>query len=65
MQTKTVTIACPVCHTPVFIEVSQLVMGTRFTCSNCQAAIGLANNSKSIVKDAVQSYNALSSTTKK
>ncbi|WHT39084.1 hypothetical protein QNH98_19415 [Myroides sp. mNGS23_01] len=65
MQTKTVTIACPVCHTPICIEVSQLVMGTRFTCSNCQAVIGLADNSKSIVKDAVQSYNALPSTTKK
>lgn len=65
MQTKTITLACPVCQTPVFIEMDQLLMGTRFTCSNCQAAIGLANNSKGIVKDALQSYNSLISNPKK
>ncbi|MCS4238567.1 transcription initiation factor IIE alpha subunit [Myroides gitamensis] len=65
MKTKTVTLACPACNTPVFIEVSQLILGTRFTCSNCQAAIGLAQNSKSIVEEAVQSYTSLTSTPKK
>lgn len=65
MQTKTVTIACPACSTPVFLEVSQLIIGTRFTCSNCQAVISLAKNSKRIVEDAVQSYTSLTSTPKK
>lgn len=65
MQTKNVTIACPACNTPVYLEVSQLILGTKFTCSNCQAAIGLAKNSKSIVEDAVHSYTSLTSPTKK
>lgn len=52
------TIPCPTCQNKVHFNTEQLLMGTQFVCSNCQAAIGLALESKSIVKEAWGKFEA-------
>lgn len=56
MQPKTSTIACPNCSTPILLEIVQLLQGTKFTCPTCQATVGLSTDSKSILEQAVKSY---------
>jgi transcription initiation factor IIE alpha subunit len=50
------TLPCPVCNTKIPFDAQQLLMGTQFTCSNCNAIIGLANESKPIVENALQQF---------
>jgi len=65
MQPKTTTIACPNCNTPIALEIVQLIIGTKFSCMNCEATIGLANESKDMVKQAVNSLETTLKNTKK
>lgn len=50
------TLPCPVCNTKIPFDAKQLLMGVQFTCSNCQATIGLANESKPIVESALHKF---------
>ena len=61
MQPKTVIINCPNCNSPVTLEVTQLILGTKFTCFQCNSLIGLSSDSKETVKQAVDQFE----TTKK
>lgn len=56
MQSKTTTIACPDCNTPILLEINQLLQGGKFTCSTCNASIGISLDSKNIVEKAVKSF---------
>ena len=49
-------IPCPQCSNPIEIETQLLLSGAQFNCTQCQASIGLAEESKPVVE---ASYNAL------
>ncbi len=53
------SIPCPVCETKIPFDTKQLIMGAKFVCSNCQAAIGLADESKPIVKETMEKFEAV------
>ncbi|MDM1407411.1 hypothetical protein HX062_07020 [Myroides sp. DF42-4-2] len=57
MEILTSRINCPNCHTPVELELVQLLMGTKFSCSNCQSLISLSSDSQAVVKQAIQLYH--------
>lgn len=57
MQTQTTTISCPNCHTPVTLELTQLLMGTKFSCPQCQSLLGLSSDSQATVKQVISLYN--------
>lgn len=57
MQTQTTSIACPNCKAPVTLELTQLLKGTKFSCTQCQSLIGLATDSRAAVKQAIILYN--------
>ncbi|MGG5507096.1 MULTISPECIES: hypothetical protein [unclassified Myroides] len=65
MQTKTVLITCPNCMAPVTLEVTQLLLGTQFSCGQCAARIGLASDSKETVSQAVNAYKSNKNSIKK
>ena len=46
-------IPCPVCRTQIPIDLHLLIQGVQFSCPNCQAAIGLASESRSVVSEAI------------
>ena len=47
-------IPCPVCSTKIPFDVHQLMKGVQFACPQCNAVIGLGNESKSLVETAMQ-----------
>jgi len=53
------TIPCPVCQTKIPFDTKQLLMGIQFVCPNCQAAIGLAEQSKPIVEETMNKFDDL------
>ncbi len=55
------TIPCPVCKTKIPFDTNQLLQGMQFVCPNCQAAIGLAEESKPLVKETMQKFEELKS----
>jgi transcription initiation factor IIE alpha subunit len=55
---------CPVCNNSIPFNTKQLLMGVQFVCSNCNAAVGLAPESKGIVEDAMEKLEALKGNTK-
>jgi len=61
MHTSDQKIPCPVCNTSILFDVKQLLSGTQFTCSNCYASIGLANESKNLVQDTMEKIEQLRS----
>ncbi len=50
------TIPCPACGTKIPFDTNQLILGVQFSCPNteCDASIGLAGESKVIVKEAME-----------
>ena len=53
------SIPCPVCSTKIPFDTKQLLMGVKFVCPNCQAAIGLAEERKPIVKETLEKFEAI------
>ena len=53
------TIPCPVCKTDIYFDVKSLLSGNQFTCTNCGSAIGLAEESKPLVKNANDKFESL------
>jgi hypothetical protein len=54
-------IPCPVCGTKIPFDTNQLIMGVQFSCPNieCDASIGLAGESKVIVKETMRKFEAV------
>jgi hypothetical protein len=52
------TIPCPICGTKIPFDTNQLIMGVQFSCPNteCDASIGLAGESKEIVKETMEKF---------
>ena len=53
------SIPCPVCKTKIPFDTKQLLLGVQFVCSNCQSAIGLATESKAIVQETIEKFEAV------
>jgi len=54
-------IPCPSCKTSIPFDAKQLMMGVRFQCPNCDASIGLAEESKPVVEQTIQKLETLKS----
>ncbi|MBB1138096.1 hypothetical protein [Myroides sp. WP-1] len=65
MQAKTVLISCPNCNAPVTLEVTQLILGTKFSCGQCSALIGLSSDSTDTVSQAINDYESTKKSVKK
>ena len=52
-------IPCPVCQTKIPFDPQQLLAGAQFVCPNCNAAIGLAQESKAMVEDTMEQFDGL------
>jgi transcription initiation factor IIE alpha subunit len=48
------TIPCPECGTKIPFDTKQLLMGVQFACPKCQSLIGLAQESKPLVEEAME-----------
>lgn len=53
------TIPCPVCGNNISFDTRELLKGVKFTCSKCNAVIGLAEESKATVQDAMDKLDDL------
>ncbi len=53
------SIPCPVCQTKTPFDTKQLLMGVKFTCPKCQAAIGLSDESKPIVQETMTKFEEI------
>lgn len=53
------SIPCPVCNTKIPFDTKQLLLGIKFECPNCKAAIGLAEESKPIVKETIEKFEEI------
>ena len=53
------SIPCPVCKTPIPFGIEKLLNGMKFICPNCHAAIGLGDNSRSQVSEAMNKLEQL------
>lgn len=54
-------ISCPVpgCGGEIFFDTYQLLQGKQFVCPSCQAAIGLAPESRGVVQEGMEKYESL------
>lgn len=50
------SIPCPVCQTKIPFDTKQLLLGIQFTCPNCNASIGLSDESKPLVQDTMEKF---------
>lgn len=55
------SLPCPTCQTPIPFDSQELLKGTQFTCPNCQAVIGLAQESRPVVQEVMQKFDELKS----
>jgi transcription initiation factor IIE alpha subunit len=55
------SIPCPTCSTKIPFDTRQLLLGIQFVCPNCQSAIGLAIESKAIVQETMEKFEAVKS----
>ena len=55
------SIPCPVCGAKIPFDTHQLLLGVQFTCPNkdCNAMIGLADESKAIVRETMEKFEAV------
>jgi|TARA_R110000796_G_scaffold252645_2_gene390159 transcription initiation factor IIE alpha subunit len=53
------SIPCPVCKTKIPFDTKQLLLGVQFVCPNCQAAIGLAEESKPLVEETMKKFEEI------
>lgn len=54
-------INCPECNEAIIINTQQLLLGVKFTCFNCKLIVGLANESKPLVTDAMKQFSKIKS----
>ena len=47
---------CPVCQTEIVFDVNGLLQGEKYTCPNCNSSIGLGEESKSTVQEAMEKF---------
>nr|WP_319569867.1 hypothetical protein [uncultured Draconibacterium sp.] len=52
-------IPCPVCNTKIPFDTKQLIAGIQFSCPNCQASVGLSQESKPLVEEAMKKFEEL------
>ena len=54
-------IACPLCSTKIPFDVKELMKGVKFQCPNseCDASIGLAEQSKEVVEKTMEKFEEL------
>lgn len=54
-------ISCPVCATKIHFDVMELMKGIQFKCPNieCDAAVGIAQESKNLVGNALDKFAEL------
>ncbi|MBI9064474.1 MAG: hypothetical protein JEZ14_20985, partial [Marinilabiliaceae bacterium] len=52
-------IHCPNCQAIIVFDTYALLGGMRFTCTNCNAQIGLASDSKDTVEGAMNKFEEL------
>ena len=52
-------ITCPVCQTPIRIEIYSLLKGVKFSCPNCNATVGLCQTSYTKVETAMTKFEEL------
>lgn len=62
MNQKLQQIDCPVCGSPIFFNVNNLLMGESFSCSSCKSMISLSTSSTRVVEQAMIKYEKLSIT---
>jgi len=53
------TLPCPVCQTSITFDVHGLLQGKKYTCPNCNSSIGLGDESKSSVEEAMKKFEEL------
>lgn len=53
------SIPCPLCKTPIPFDTRQLIQGVQFSCPKCSVAVGLATESKDVVKTAMDRFDRL------
>jgi len=58
-MTNNQKINCPNCQSEIIFDTYALLQGVRFTCANCQAQIGLCNESKGVVGDAMNKFEQM------
>lgn len=58
-MTHQVNIPCPVCQTNIPVVVNALIGGMQFTCSNCQAMIGMEQEGRKTAEKAFKKYQEL------
>jgi transposase-like protein len=51
------SLPCPVCQTQIVFDVNGLLRGEKYTCPNCNSSIGLGEESKSSVQEAMDKFN--------
>jgi hypothetical protein len=58
MQVPSTTIKCPnpACSTDIAMSLPLLLSGEKFTCHNCQTSVGLASDSRDVVKGAYDKF---------
>jgi predicted RNA-binding Zn-ribbon protein involved in translation (DUF1610 family) len=54
MDNSVQQIPCPDCGTPISFNAMMLLQGTKFSCPKCLAQIGIAQESKPVVNEAIQ-----------
>ena len=52
-------IRCPECGTMIHVDIKQLLMGMQFMCPTCASSIGLSNESKPVVENAMEKLENL------
>jgi len=53
------TIPCPVCKAAIPFDTRQLIQGVQFSCPQCSVAVGLATESKGVVRQALDRFDKL------
>jgi len=61
MVDKNTKINCPECNEQIVINTQQLLLGVKFSCFNCNLIVGLANESKQAVNDAMTQFSKIKS----
>lgn len=59
------SIPCPVCQTKIFFDPIELVRGHKFSCPQCSAVIGIAQDALETAHQAMEKYEALKIASKK
>lgn len=54
-------INCPECNEEIIINPKQLILGVKFSCYSCKLIIGLANESKPLVNEAIKRFSKIKS----